>query len=167
MFLSWCYIWVVLNCTSMFRCQFSCWISVTSLVPFSVLSYVLWFVLLQYCEPQNCSHSPLQQYFQQEGENWIWTVLLLYFLNPASTIPPPLQHTRAVSTRGKLFLTAGDLRVLREILVAAKSYVLSPFYSQTTVLQVRMQELTCCKTAPSNPHTRPQSWIVMKEVCML
>ena len=94
----------------------------------------------------------------REGENWVWTVLLIYFLYPAITIPPPLQHnTRAASTRGRL--TAGDLGVLGEILVAAKFYVLSPFYSQTDVLQVRMQELTCCKTAPSDPHSCQQSWI--------
>ena len=38
----------------------------------------------------------------------MWTELLIYFLEPASTIPPPVQHnTRAASTSGRLFLTAG------------------------------------------------------------
>ena len=95
---------------------------------------------------------------RREGENGVWTVLHVYLLYPASTIPPPLQHnTWAARTRGRLFLTVGDLGVLREVLVAASFYVLSPFYSQTNVLQVRMQELTCCRTAPSDPHSCQQS----------
>lgn len=57
-------------------------------------------------------------------------MLLIYLccgLSLASSIPSPLQHTtRAASTRAKLFLTAGDLGILR-VLAAAKFYVLSPF----------------------------------------
>lgn len=104
----------------------------------------------------------------REGENWVWTVLLICFPYRVNTIPTPLLHnTRAASARGRLFLTAEGLGVLRVILVAGKFYVLTSFCSQTNVLQVRMQELTHYKTVPSGPHGCQQPWIVKQEVCMM
>lgn len=96
----------------------------------------------------------------------MWTVLLLCFLYGANTIPTPLQHNiRAGGARGRLLLTARNLGVLREVLVAGKFYVLTPFCSQTTVVQVRMQELTHHRTVPSGPRGCQQSWIAAQGVC--
>lgn len=61
----------------------------------------------------------------KEGENWVWTLLLICFLYGANTIPTPLYNSRAGSARGRLFLTAGGLGVFREILVAGRFYVLT------------------------------------------
>lgn len=117
----------------------------------SVPFCVLWFVLWLGSEPQICA-SPLQQL------NVDWAPDLVPLPSQNYSIFS-LEQYQAIGARSKLFLTVGDLGVLREIMVAGKFYILSPFSSQTCVIQVRMQELTCCQTAPSSAHLCQQSWI--------